>query len=81
MRDSRRQVYGPACDPNGRAKGVGFNGNYEIPTLSPSILSQWPDGTMTHICHHFVKDGQIQYLSDCTHALAGQTMDLPDIKE
>jgi len=29
------------------------------------------------ICHSFVTDGRIQFLSDCTHALAGQTVDLP----
>ena len=28
-------------------------------------------------CHTFVTDGRIQYLSDCTHHLAGQTIDLP----
>jgi hypothetical protein len=30
------------------------------------------------ICHSFITDGKIQYLSDCTHELAGQTIDLPD---
>jgi hypothetical protein len=30
------------------------------------------------VCHSFVTDGRIQYLSDCTHALAGQTVDLPE---
>lgn len=29
-------------------------------------------------CHSFVTDGRIQFLSDCTHDLAGQTVDLPD---
>lgn len=29
-------------------------------------------------CHSFVTDGRIQFLSDCTHALVGQTVDLPD---
>lgn len=29
------------------------------------------------ICHSFVKDGQIQFLGDCTHALAGQTVPIP----
>lgn len=28
------------------------------------------------ICHSFVKDGQIQFLSDCTHELAGKTVPL-----
>lgn len=30
-------------------------------------------------CHSFVRDGRIQFLTDCTHALAGQTVDLPDL--
>lgn len=33
------------------------------------------------VCHSFVTDGRIQYLGDCTHALAGQTIDLPDWDE
>jgi hypothetical protein len=32
-------------------------------------------------CHSFVTDGQIQFLDDCTHHLAGQTVDLPDWPE
>jgi len=28
------------------------------------------------VCHSFVTDGNIQYLNDCTHKLAGQTMPL-----
>lgn len=30
------------------------------------------------VCHSFVTDGRIQFLSDCTHGLSGQTVDLPD---
>lgn len=30
------------------------------------------------VCHSFVTDGRIQFLGDCTHSLAGQTVDLPD---
>jgi hypothetical protein len=29
-------------------------------------------------CHSFVTDGKIQFLSDSTHPLAGQTVDLPE---
>lgn len=32
------------------------------------------------ICHWFVNDGRIQFLSDCTHALAGQTVELPELE-
>ncbi len=34
-----------------------------------------------YACHSFVTDGRIQFRSDCTHALAGQTVDLPDWRE
>mgnify|MGYP007083431254 CR=1 FL=1 len=30
------------------------------------------------ICHSFVTDGNIQFLGDCTHALAGQAVPLPE---
>lgn len=32
-------------------------------------------------CHTFVTAGRIQFLSDCSHALAGQTVDLPDLPD
>lgn len=30
------------------------------------------------VCHSFVTAGQIQFLGDCTHALAGQTVPLAE---
>jgi len=30
------------------------------------------------VCYSFVTAGRIQFLSDCTHILAGKTVDLPD---
>lgn len=52
-----------------------WNGDRERPTLQPSILVT--DGAGSR-CHTFVTDGQIQFLGDCTHALAGQTVPIPD---
>lgn len=37
-----------------------------------------PAPFVCYVCHSFVTDGRIQFLTDCTHALAGQTVDLPD---
>jgi Zn finger protein HypA/HybF involved in hydrogenase expression len=31
-------------------------------------------------CHSFIKDGRIQFLDDCTHGLAKQTVDLPELE-
>ncbi|HLP99212.1 MAG TPA: DUF6527 family protein [Sideroxyarcus sp.] len=33
------------------------------------------------VCHSFVTEGRIQFLGDCTHALAGQTVDIPDFDQ
>jgi hypothetical protein len=66
----------------------GFNGNFEKPTITPSILT-WYDkfnsvtgkhDIETDRCHSFVKDGMIQFLSDCYHELKGQTVELPEIE-
>jgi len=29
-------------------------------------------------CHTFIRGGMVDFLGDCTHALAGQTLPLPD---
>lgn len=62
--------------------GWGFNGDLERPTFTPSVLVRYgnrepgPLG-VNAVCHSFVTDGRVQYLGDCTHTLAGQTVDLP----
>ena len=69
-----------------------FNGDHSRPTLSPSILvtgkrrlsedeyQRIMAGERLEIsdarCHSFVRDGEIQFLADCTHALAGRTVPL-----
>jgi hypothetical protein len=53
-----------------------FNGDVERPTISPSVLCTWPP--LPRRCHSFVRDGRIEFLSDCTHALAGQSVELPE---
>lgn len=106
IKDNRVAFYCPGCECyheiniNGVDHPVwSFNGDYDKPTFSPSILvksghytgrenqdSCWctyykdhPDESVHFkcgICHSFVTDGKIQYLNDCTHKFAGQTIDL-----
>ena len=52
----------------------GFNNDFEKPTLTPSILI-YAAGNRPR-CHSFVRDGNIEFLGDCTHKLAGQTIPL-----
>lgn len=63
--------------------GWDFDGNLERPTFSPSMLARCKLGPeqRPHACHSFVRDGRIEYLSDCTHAMAGQTVELPLLDE
>jgi len=56
----------------------GYNENPNAPTFTPSVLSRYKMGGDEIICHSFVTDGRIQYLTDSTHELAGQTVDLLD---
>lgn len=52
-----------------------FNENFDLPTVRASVMLTRPG----YVCHSFITDGKIQFLSDCTHHLAGQTVDLNDI--
>ena len=58
-----------------------WNNSMESPTFTPSVRVTWKWGPQDspRCCHFFVREGQIQYLDDCTHALANQTRELPDV--
>lgn len=58
-----------------------FNGNIERPTFRASLLVN-KDLSCPGMpkCHLFITDGKIQYLNDCTHELAGKTIEMEDIK-
>lgn len=57
----------------------GWNGDVYNPTFTPSILTRmpWGDKAQEIRNHVFVMDGKIQYLADCSHEYAGETMELP----
>lgn len=67
------------CTHGDHAKGPLWNwdGNIDAPTLSPSIRVRH-GRQRAEVCHSFVRAGMIEFLGDCTHALAGQTVPLPD---
>ena len=59
-----------------------FNGDFEKPTFRASMLSQNPDYSRTRrICHSFLTDGVWNFLTDCTHDLAGQSVPMVPITE
>lgn len=58
-----------------------WDGNTTKPTFNPSMnirIGPYSDNSMK-VCHYFLHGGKLQFLGDCTHALAGQTVDLPDL--
>lgn len=63
----------PVTGPN----AWGFNGSEDLPTFTPSILQRYGKN---HVCHSYVTGGRIQFLSDSTHHLAGQTVELPEMR-
>jgi hypothetical protein len=66
-----------------------FNGDMQQPTFTPSLLVNSgpppgpdglaPPGAPDRVCHLFLTDGVLHFLPDCTHALAGQSVPLPEI--
>lgn len=67
----------PGCEcPHVIDKRWTFNGDLDNPTFSPSLLCN-PDHAPSR-CHSFLRDGKIEFLSDCFHKLAGQTVEIPE---
>jgi hypothetical protein len=85
---NRVSFWCPGCDGahavqiRGKQPLWSYNDNPSAPTFTPSIrviqLSQRDGEQVREVCHSFVTDGQIKFLGDCTHALAGQTVPLPE---
>jgi hypothetical protein len=70
----------PACDRrhlllmgHRDARLLDWDHNTRRPTFTPDIRQEEP----SLVCHYFIADGRVQFLSDSTHALAGRTVDLP----
>jgi len=62
-------------------------GHYADGHIGPKCWCTWNQenpknpGPECYICHSFIRDGKIQFLNDCTHKLAGKTIDLFEILE
>lgn len=56
--------------------GWGFSGDFEKPSLSPSVVTNYRDGRR---CHLWLQNGEARFLGDSTHSLAGKSVMLPDV--
>lgn len=86
----------PVNKPNQLGAKWSWNGSMECPTFSPSIkvrgtkpitddeadriLAGEKIEPVPTVCHSYVTDGNIQFLGDCTHELAGQTVPLESME-
>ncbi len=72
----------PGCGiTHGFNNNWNFNQDYDKPTISPSILVRGYSSKGKEIqCHSYITDGNIQFLNDCNHELAGKTVELPEIE-
>ena len=61
---------------NGR--GWTFNGDLAAPTFSPSLMVYPTDRNGR--CHSFIRGGKIEFLVDCQHEFAGQTVSMVDLE-
>lgn len=88
-----RHVFNDKATPTSKGASWSFDGNTESPTFHPSMNVQHgepiegkdqrrDDGWAYHThCHSFVKKGNWEYLPDCAHSLAGQTVPVPDFPQ
>lgn len=68
----------PISDTRGKRPMWNFDGNLQMPTLSPSILTKHGN---VNVCHSFLRAGVFDFLGDCTHKYANQKVPmvpLPD---
>lgn len=92
----RHYYWCPGCDtlhgiailPDRQDNGAGwsFSGTLECPTYSPSQLTKYMRGTGSgdskeFVCHTYIRNGQIEFLNDCTHELKGKTVPIPPLPD
>jgi hypothetical protein len=85
-----REVHQIRVEGEGRPRW-GFNGDHDRPTVQcvndekGEWTGEWVYGgdgkPLPSVRHSFVTDGQIQFLGDCTHELANQTVPLKPFDE
>jgi hypothetical protein len=59
-----------------------WNGSMEKPSFTPSLVNttEYGDSREKRVCHLYVTDGKIQFLTDCWHDLKGKMVEMEDAK-
>ncbi len=75
--DAERPTFSPSILVRGVEMTEKGRADYEAWAAGGYPAHSGPFDSRPFVCHSFVTGGQIQFLADCTHALAGQTVPLP----
>ena len=80
--DDQKPVFGPS---------VLYQSNTWTPPVTPENMEQyraapWTQTQTKHICHTFIgcngaQPGEVIFLSDCTHSLAGTVQPFPELPD
>lgn len=80
LEGGKNSFYCPACDcRHWIDTRWTISGPNDLLTVRPSIRVHWEEGPDRKCCHLFITNGNIEYLTDCTHDLAGKTILLEEI--
>lgn len=75
---------------NGNLESPSFSPSFKHEGIQTVIVNgEWTGewvrdaqgNTVPMICHYHLTDGQLKFCGDCTHALKGKTVPLPDLPE
>ncbi len=77
--EDRYMFYCPGCDEHHWiSSSWTITGTEDNPTVRPSIRAR-KGGGINSVCHLFITDGKIHYLSDCTHSMKGCTVEMEEV--
>jgi uncharacterized C2H2 Zn-finger protein len=66
---------------NGKLKPTwAFNGDLNKPSFKPAFAIDWVGTEPPQRCHCIIRDGELIYLVDTTHALSGSRVKMRDEK-
>jgi len=58
-----------------------FNGDFDCPTVKPSIKVTMGPKTARQVCHFHITNGKIVYCGDCWHDKRNLTVEMKDLDE
>lgn len=67
----------PTFAPSQLTMGVRYKRNPDGSRNGAEVERGFDGEPLKEICHTFIRGGMVEFLSDCTHELAGKTLPLP----